>query len=127
MRAGVYYRVSSEEQVDGFSLDAQRRILLDACAGKGWQVAQEYSDEGKSARSDQIAKRPGFKRMIEDVEAGLLDVILVHKLDRFARNIRVTFEYLELLARSGVKFVAVGQDVDYTTPEGRMFMGMLAS
>ena len=64
---------------------------------------------------------------MEDAEAGLLDVVVVHKLDRFARNIRVTFEYLELLARHNVKFVAVAQDVDYTEPEGRMFMGMLAT
>ena len=50
MRAGIYYRVSSEEQVDGFSLDAQRRILLDFCRAKGWSVSGEYADEGKSAK-----------------------------------------------------------------------------
>ncbi len=128
MRAGIYYRVSSEEQIDGFSLDAQRRILLDYCAQKGWQVIEEYADEGKSARTDQIAKRPAFKRMLEDAEASLLDVVVVHKIDRFARNIRVTFECLELLARHRVAFVAVAQpDLDYTRPEGRLFMGMMAT
>jgi DNA invertase Pin-like site-specific DNA recombinase len=127
MRAGLYCRVSSEEQVEGFSLDAQRRLLEEACISRGWSVAETYVDEGKSARGDAIAKRPAFKRMMEDVEVGLLDVVVVHKLDRFARNIRVTFEYLELLARHNVKFVAVAQDVDYTKPEGRMFMGMLAT
>jgi site-specific DNA recombinase len=119
--------VSSEEQVEGFSLDAQRRILEEACVTRGWLVAEAYIDEGKSARGDAIRKRPAFKRMMEDVESGLLDVVVVHKLDRFARNIRVTFEYLELLARYNVRFVAVAQDVDYTKPEGRMFMGMLAT
>jgi site-specific DNA recombinase len=128
MRAGIYYRVSSEEQVDGFSLDAQRRILLDHCAAKGWTVADEYADEGKSARTDRIERRPAFKRMIEDAEAGRLDVVVVHKIDRFARNIRVTFECLELLARHRVTFVAVAQpDLDYTRPEGRLFMGMMAT
>ena len=73
MRAGIYYRVRSEEQVEGFSLDAQRRLLRDFCAAKGWVIAEEYADEGKSARSDAIAKRPAFKRMLEDVEAGRLD------------------------------------------------------
>ncbi len=128
MRAGIYYRVSSEEQVEGFSLDAQRRVLTDHCAAKGWQVADEYADEGKSARGDTIDKRPAFKRMMEDVQDGLLDVVVVHKIDRFARNIRVTFEYLELLARHNVGFVAVAQpDLDYTRPEGRLFMGMMAT
>ena len=49
MRAGTYYRVSSEEQVDGFSLDAQRRILSEFRQAKGWPIAGEYDDEGKSA------------------------------------------------------------------------------
>lgn len=128
MRAGLYYRVSSEEQVDGFSLDAQRRILLDYCAAKGWTIADEYVDEGKSARGDNIDKRPQFKAMMEDAEAGALDVVVVHKIDRFARNIRVTFECLERLARANVAFIAVAQpDLDYTRPEGRLFMGMMAT
>jgi len=128
MRAGIYYRVSSDEQVDGFSLDAQKRILTDYCAAKGWPVADEYADEGKSARTDQLARRPAFRRLLEDVEAGRLDVVVVHKIDRFARNIRVTFESLELLARHNVSFVAVAQpDLDYTRPEGRLFMGMMAT
>lgn len=128
MRAGIYYRVSSEEQVDGFSLDAQRRILADHCAAKGWAVAGEYADEGKSARTDRIDKRPAFRQMLEDAEAGALDVVIVHKIDRFARNIRVTFESLEHLARHNVAFVAVAQpDLDYTRPEGRLFMGMMAT
>jgi DNA invertase Pin-like site-specific DNA recombinase len=127
MRAGIYVRVSSEEQVDGFSLDAQRRACRDACASRGWEVASEYVDEGKSARGDTISKRPAFRRMMEDAEAGLLEVVVVHKLDRFARNIRVTFEYLEFLARHSVKFMTVAQDVDYTKPDGRLFMGMLAT
>ncbi len=128
MRAGLYYRVSSEEQVDGFSLDAQRRLLLDHCQAKGWPVVEEYADEGKSARGDAIEKRPAFQRMMEDAEDGRLDVVVVHKIDRFSRNIRVTFECLELLARRNVGFVAVAQpDLDYTRPEGRLFMGMMAT
>lgn len=120
--------MSSEEQVDGFSLDAQRRLLQEHCAAKGWPVVEEYADEGKSARGDAIEKRPAFKRMMEDAEDGRLDVVVVHKIDRFSRNIRVTFECLELLARRNVGFVAVAQpDLDYTRPEGRLFMGMMAT
>lgn len=128
MRAFIYPRVSTEEQAEGYSLDAQRRAMKEFCARKEWQIVAEYADEGKSARSDNIEKRPGFKRMLEDVEAGLADVILVHKIDRFARNIRITFECLELLARHNVAFVSVTQpDLDYTRPEGRLFMGMMAT
>jgi site-specific DNA recombinase len=79
MRAGIYSRVSSEEQVEGFSLDAQRRLLLDYCQAKGWAVAGEYADEGRSARTDKIEQRPAFKKLIEDAEAGLLDVVCFHR------------------------------------------------
>ncbi|HEU5422053.1 MAG TPA: recombinase family protein, partial [Nitrolancea sp.] len=128
MRAGIYFRVSSEEQVDGYSLDAQQRALLDYCAAREWTVVEEYADEGKSARTDKLERRPAFKRMMVDAQAGALDVVVVHKIDRFARNIRVTFECLELLARYHVAFVAVAQpDLDYTRAEGRLFMGMMAT
>jgi site-specific DNA recombinase len=74
MRAAAYCRVSSDEQVDGFSLDAQQRIIEEACLARGWTIAEAYVDEGKSARGDTVSKRPAFKRMMEDAETGLMDV-----------------------------------------------------
>ncbi len=127
MRAGIYLRVSSEEQVEGFSLDAQRRALREFCAGKGWQVVEEYADEGRSARSDQLEKRPAFKRLMEDVAAGLLNVVVVHKLDRFARNIRVTFEQFEVLRRHDVAFVSLAEQMDFSTPIGKVILATLAA
>ncbi len=127
MRASIYCRVSSEEQVEGFSLDAQRRALREFCAGKGWQVADEYADEGKSARGDAIEKRPAFARMMADVEAGHLDVVVVHKLDRFARNIRVTFEQFEVLRRHDVAFVSLSEQMDFSTPIGKVILATLAA
>ncbi len=127
MNKALYARVSKEVE-DGFSIDAQRRILQDYCRTQNWDDTIEYIDADKPARSDSIEKRPAFKRMLEDAEDGLIDVVLVHKIDRFARNIRLTFECLERLARHGVSFVAVAQpDLDYTRPEGRLFMGMMAT
>ena len=49
MRAATYVRVSSEDQVDGYSLDAQRRAIKAFCVARGWEVTHEYADEGKSA------------------------------------------------------------------------------
>jgi site-specific DNA recombinase len=128
MRAGIYTRVSSEEQVDGFSLDAQRRAVLEFCASKCWQVAEEYVDEGKSARGDELSRRPGFQQMMDDVKAGRLDVVVVHKLDRFARNIRVTFEQFQVLQRHRVLFASVSeQGFDFTTPMGQVILSVLAA
>src|SRR4051794_13143381 len=89
-RAVLYGRVSSEEQVQGYSLDAQDRAGTSYADAHGWDLIGTYRDEGKSAWNDDIAKRPDFARMISDAEAGLFDIVIVHKLDRFARNLRVT-------------------------------------
>src|SRR5688500_3929753 len=91
-RAALYYRVSSEEQVEGYSLDAQQRAARAYCESHGWSVAHEYRDEGRSARTDDLRKRPAFAAMLADADAGLFDVVVVHKLDRFARNRRIAFE-----------------------------------
>src|SRR5689334_5646587 len=72
LRAAIYLRVSSEEQVAGYSLDAQERAARAYCAELGWPIVGEYRDEGKSARTDDLSKRPEFARMLADVEAGLI-------------------------------------------------------
>ena len=63
MRAVLYERVSSEEQVEGYSLDAQDRAGRAYCEAQGWDVVRVYRDEGKSARTDDLAKRPQFAAM----------------------------------------------------------------
>ena len=128
MRAGIYARVSSDEQVEGFSLDAQRRVVTEFCAAREWRVVEEYVDEGKSARGDDLAKRPAFQRLMADAAAGRLDVVVVHKLDRFARNIRVTFEQFQVLHHHRVLFASVGeQGFDFTTPMGQVVLSVLAA
>ncbi len=126
-RAAVYVRVSSEEQVEGYSLDAQVRSATMYCASHDWEIVQEYRDEGKSARTDDLAKRPAFAEMLADAEAGFIDVIVVHKLDRFARNLRVTLETLERLQRAGVGFVSISEQMDFTTPIGKVILATLAA
>jgi site-specific DNA recombinase len=127
MRAGIYIRVSTDEQAEGFSLDAQRRVMHEFCGTRSWQIVEEYVDEGKSARGDDIAKRPAFRRLMADAVAGLVDVVVVHKLDRFARNIRVTFEQFQVLHQHRVLFASVSeQGFDFTTPIGQVVLAVLA-
>jgi len=128
MRAGAYVRVSSDEQVEGFSLDAQRRAIHEFCSARGWDIVDDYTDEGRSARGDDLAKRPAFQRLMADASTGRLDVVVVHRLDRFARNIRVTFEQFQVLNRHGVSFASVGeQGFDFTTPMGQVVLSVLAA
>lgn len=124
-RVALYIRVSSEEQVQGYSLDAQERAAETFCGGQGWEVVARYRDEGKSAQTDDEAKRPGFRQMMADAEAGLFDVIVVHKLDRFARNRRVAFDAFHRLGGAGVGFLSIAENMDYSTPAGQLMLTML--
>jgi site-specific DNA recombinase len=116
MKAALYARVSTEEQVEGYSIDAQRRAFQTFAKDKQWDIYREYIDEGKSARTDNINKRPAFKEMIADALAGQFDVLVVHKLDRFARNLRITLEYFDKLSKTGVSFVSISENMDFSTP-----------
>ncbi|MGI8405728.1 MAG: recombinase family protein, partial [Thermomicrobiales bacterium] len=126
-RAAIYVRVSTDEQVQGYSLDAQERAGRLYCEMHGWEVAKLYRDEGRSARTEQIAKRPAFAEMLKDAEAGVIDVVIVHKLDRFAHNLVVTIETLQRLEQAGVSFVSISEQMDFSTPIGKMTLSMLAS
>jgi resolvase-like protein len=79
-RAAVYHRVSSDEQVEGYSLDAEMRATRAYSEGEAWEIVQVYADEGRSARTDDFAKRPAFAHMLDNADPGRFDLIVVHKL-----------------------------------------------
>ncbi len=127
MRAVAYLRVSSAGQVDGHSLDAQSRLFHDLCRGRGWEDAGVYREEGRSAHSESIKKRPVFRQLLEDAGTGTFDVVVVHTLDRWSRNLRVTLESLKTLAQHNVGLVSISENIDYSTPQGKLFTQMLGS
>ena len=126
-RAVLYARVSSEEQVEGYSIDAQRRAFQQLCDSKDWIAQQEYIDEGKSAHNDNIDNRTAFQAIISDALAGKFDVLVVHKLDRFSRNLRTTLEYFDKLLKVGVSFVSINEQMDFTTPSGKVHLALLGA
>ena len=86
-RLACYPRVSTEEQkLRGLSIEAQREALDAWAEASGVQVAGHYIDAGISARKS-AAKRPELQRLLSDVEAGLIDLVVFTKLDRWFRNI----------------------------------------
>jgi site-specific DNA recombinase len=123
-RVAGYIRVSSDEQVDGYSLSAQEKAIQDFASLRGWQAINIYREEGKSAKSDQ---RPVFQQMIDDAKLGHFDVIAVHKLDRFSRSLIDVMTYLNDLNQHGVSFVSVTEDFDFSTPIGKVILAMLAA
>ena len=87
-----YVRRSSQMQKDNFSIDAQRRAISDGCVQHGLPSPNFYEDDEFSARGEQIAKRPAFRQLLDDVEAGRVQVVMVHTLDRWSRNVMVTLQ-----------------------------------
>jgi site-specific DNA recombinase len=121
VRAAIYLRVSSAGQVkkdfteEGYSIPAQREACLGFIHDQGWQFICEYVDAGASART---ADRPEFKRLLQEVTQQRIEVVVVHKIDRWARNLRDHLETRLLLEKAGAKLVSVTERLE-ETPEGR--------
>jgi DNA invertase Pin-like site-specific DNA recombinase len=127
MRPAGYVRVSRAEQIEGYSLDAQVRAIEAFCAARGWGSPAIYTEGGRSAYSEVTAKRPQFAAMLDAAVAGQHDTIVVHKLDRFARSLITTLRELKRLDGAGVAFASVSEQIDFTTPIGKVLLAMLAA
>lgn len=126
MRIACYIRVSTDMQVqDGYSLDAQRDRLKNYCNSQDdWNIVDWYIDEGESAKD---LNRPNMKRMLKDAEMGLIDVVLVYKLDRLTRSVRDLYRLLETFEKNHVKFRSVTEVYDTTTSMGKLFITIVAA
>ena len=127
MRAAVYVRVSREEQLDNWSIAAQTREAEEYCRQKNWELLKIYTEEGISAHSDSIIKRPQFRKLLDDCKKGSFDIVVVHSIDRWSRNLGVTLESFKQLAENRVSFASISENIDYSTPEGRLFIAMLGA
>lgn len=124
MRAGLYARVSREEQAEGYSLDAQLEAMRRFCKDRGWTVIREYTEEGHTGT---VKDRPAFSEALGDCEAGRLDILLTHQLDRFYRNLALQLETLGQLGKWRVGYLSVTEQIDYSTPQGMLFLQMLGA
>src|SRR2546430_16604605 len=93
-----YVRRSSEMQKDNYSIDAQKRAIREAAKFRGLPEPIFFEDDERSARGEQIAKRPEFKRLLDYAQANPGKVIVfVHTLDRWSRNVMVTLHRFRIL------------------------------
>lgn len=118
-----YIRVSSELQVDNYSLGHQRRSIEQHCSYHGHDLLCIYADEGRSAYADDLKKRPAFCEAIEAVTSGEADAIVVDKLDRLARNARV---FHDVMYRIKNRAIFIKEGIDPTTHTGELVAGILA-
>lgn len=130
IRCAIYTRKSTEEGLDQDfnSLDAQR----EACAAyiasqrhEGWACLPDYYDD--PGFSGGTMERPGLKRLLEHVEAGKIDVIVVYKIDRLTRALSDFAKIVDILDRRDASFVSITQAFNTTTSMGRLTLNVLLS
>jgi site-specific DNA recombinase len=130
LRCAVYTRKSTEEGLDMEfnSLDAQREACEAYVASQkaeGWLILPDrYDDGGFSGGS---LDRPALQRLIADIEAGRVDVVVVYKIDRLSRSLMDFAKLVEVFDRNKVTFVSVTQSFNTTTSMGRLTLNILLS
>jgi len=130
LRCAVYTRKSSEEGLEQEfnSLHAQREsceAYIASQRSEGWVVVRDQYDDG--GISGGTLERPGLKRLLADVEDGLVDVVVVYKIDRLSRSLMDFSKLVEVFDRNGVTFVSVTQSFNTTTSMGRLTLNILLS
>ena len=130
LRCAVYTRKSSEEGLEQEfnSLDAQREAglaYIQSQRAEGWIALRDRYDDG--GVSGGTLERPALQRLLRDVEGGLIDVVIVYKLDRLSRSLMDFAKLVEAFERHEVTFVSVTQQFNTTTSMGRLTLNILLS
>ena len=130
LRCSVYTRKSSEEGLEQEfnSLVAPREAGLAYIASQkseGWVALPDHYDDG--GISGGTLERPALKRLLRDIEAGLLDVVVVYKIDRLSRSLTDFAKLVDVFKRHNVTFVSVTQQFNTTTSMGRLTLNILLS
>lgn len=125
MNSAIYLRVSTEEQVEQYGLDVQREKTAAMATVKGWTVTAVYSDEGISGTKTE-AERPGLAALLDAVEAGEVDAVIVAALDRLGRKTKIILDLVDRLAARGVLFVSCRESLDTSTAAGQFVLTIFA-
>jgi site-specific DNA recombinase len=130
LRCAVYTRKSTDEGLEKEfnSLDAQRaacEAYIASQRSEGWVLVHDRYDDG--GVSGGTLERPALQRLIQDIEAGLVDVVLVYKVDRLSRSLMDFAKLVETFEAHDVTFVAITQSLNTTTSMGRLTLNMLLS
>ena len=122
MKAAIYARVSTDMQVDSYSISAQVSEVQTYSKNQGIEIHKIYIDEGESGTKEN---RPQFQQMIKDAEQKLFSVILVHKFDRFARSVEISSKIKTRLRKAGVNVISITEPVE-DSPIGFFQEGLMA-
>lgn len=122
MRAAIYARVSTSH--NGQDPALQTRELEEYCQHRGWRVVGQYVDVGISGSKDS---RPELNRLMADGHRRRFDSVVVWRFDRFARSVSHLLRALETFKALGIEFVSLSEQVDTSTPTGKMVFTVLGA
>jgi DNA invertase Pin-like site-specific DNA recombinase len=130
LRCAIYTRKSTEEGLDMEfnTLDAQREACeayIASQKSEGWVATRDRYDDGGFSGGN--LERPGLKQLLTDIDDGLIDVVVVYKIDRLSRSLMDFSKLVEVFDRNGVTFVSVTQSFNTTTSMGRLTLNILLS
>ncbi len=118
--AGIYIRVSTEDQVrERFSLGEQEEKLKALCKYKDYKIYKVYKDAGISAKD--MANRPAFQQMLEDMKAGKINYIVAYKLDRVTRSVRDLEVLISELEKHNCYLICDRDDVNTSSANRKIF------
>lgn len=127
IRCAIYDRVSTELQAkEGLSLDAQKQALTDYALAHDYEIVDYYADEGLTARK-KMQNRKDLMRLLRDVEADRIDLILVTKLDRWFRNIKDYHNTQAILEAHHCNWKTIFEEYDTSTANGRFAINIMLS
>lgn len=123
-KVACYVRVSTENQIENYSIDEQTERLEAYCKAKDYAIYKIYTDGGYSGGN---MNRPALNAMLADIEHKLFDTIIVYKLDRLSRSQKDTLMLIEdYFLANNIDFVSVSENFDTSTPFGRAMIGILS-
>jgi DNA invertase Pin-like site-specific DNA recombinase len=121
-RVAIYARVSTADKKQ--SPEMQLRELMEYCERRGWHLTGEYVDLGVSGAKDS---RPELNRLMADAHKRRFDVVCVWRFDRFARSVSHLLRALETFKALGIDFVSYSEQMDTSTPAGKMVFTVLGA
>lgn len=124
-RTALYVRVSTAEQVEGFSIDGQLKVLNDYCKAMGKVVVKEYVEKGVSGKS--IDGRLQLQQLLEDAKNGEFDEVLFWKINRLARNQLDLLKIVDTLSKNNITFRSYSENFETETPMGKFALQMMGA
>ena len=120
MKTAVYVRVSTEKQ----STESQEREISLFLESRGLKDVEIYKDEGESGIS---ISRPQLNRLLDDCKQGKVETLIVWKLDRLFRSLIDLITHLKTFRELGITFISIKENIDLSTPAGRLLMHMMGA